>query len=96
MDAVYLVCYDIADPKRLRKVHRATEDRGDRIQYSVYQCMLTPLQLTSLRADLLDLIEPAVDQVLFVHLGPRSGLTYDRIESLGRAYLPPEHRSYVV
>jgi CRISPR-associated protein Cas2 len=96
MEAVYLVCYDIADPKRLRQVHKATEDRGVRLQYSVYQCELTPLQLSVLQADLLELIAPAEDQVLLVHLGPNNGSTYGKIEALGRAYRPPEHRAYVL
>ena len=96
MEAVYLVCYDIADPKRLRKVHRATEDRGPRLQLSVYQCELSGMQLAAFQADLADIIHSAEDQVLFVRLGPRSSLTYGKIESLGRPYEPPEHRSYVV
>lgn len=96
MEAVYLVCYDIADPKRLRRVHKTTEDRGERLQYSVYQCLLTPFQLATFRADLDEVIEPAEDQVLFVRIGPRTDTTYDKIESLGRTYRPPEHRSYVI
>lgn len=58
--------------------------------------MLTPLQLATFRAALHEVIEPDEDQVLFVRLGPRDGTTYDKIQSLGRTYRPPEHRSYVV
>ena len=32
----YLVCYDIADPKRLSKLARALEKRAYRIQYSIF------------------------------------------------------------
>ncbi|MDR0535374.1 MAG: CRISPR-associated endonuclease Cas2, partial [Puniceicoccales bacterium] len=31
----YLVCYDIANPKRLRRVARLLEGFGTRLQYSV-------------------------------------------------------------
>lgn len=96
MEAVFLVCYDIADPKRLRQVHKTTQDRGKRLQLSVYQCMLTPMQLATFRSDLDEVIAPGEDQVLFIRLGPRSPSTYDKIEALGRSYRPPEHRSYVV
>jgi CRISPR-associated protein Cas2 len=96
MEAIFLVCYDIADAKRLRRVHKTTQDRGARLQYSVYQCSLTALQLARFQADLLTEIDPGEDQVLFVRLGPQNGSTYDKIESLGRAYQPPEHRSFVV
>src|SRR5262249_45290349 len=37
----YLVCYDIANPKRLRKVAMTCEDFGRRKQYSVFLCRLT-------------------------------------------------------
>ncbi len=96
MTAVYLVCYDIADPKRLRKVHVATEDRGARLQYSVYQCELSRMQLAVLIADLEDLINHDEDQVLIVHLGPREETTLDRFQALGRPYISPVHRSCVV
>lgn len=32
----YLICYDIADPKRLAKLSRFLEKRAFRIQYSVF------------------------------------------------------------
>jgi len=96
MESLYLVCYDIADAKRLRKVHKVTEDRGKRLQYSVYECTLTPLLLAEFKADLLDLIKASEDQVLFIRLGPRNPTTYEKIESLGRSYEPSEHRSFVV
>lgn len=96
MRAVYLVCYDISDPKRLRKVHKITEDYGLRLQYSVYQCELSRMALIGLKANLGEIINHREDQVLFVRLGPEKDGTFDRIESLGRAYAPPEGRSYVV
>ena len=37
---IYLICYDIADPKRLRKVAKILEGHGIRTQYSVFQCDL--------------------------------------------------------
>jgi CRISPR-associated protein Cas2 len=96
MEAVYLVCYDIAHPKRLRRVHRVTKDYGARLQYSVYECRLTAMQLASFKSDLFDVIDGAKDQVLFVRLGPHASTTYERIEAIGLGFCPPTHRSYVV
>jgi CRISPR-associated protein Cas2 len=96
VQAVYLVCYDIADPKRLRRVHELTLDHGARLQFSVYQCELSRMQLASFKAALAEVIHHTEDQVLFVHLGPREPLTYHRFEYLGRAYVAPQRRSVVV
>jgi len=96
MESVYLVCYDIADPKRLRKVHKATEDHGERVQFSVYQCSLTNMQVAEFKADLRDIIELSEDQVLFIRLGPEKASTYEKIESLGVAYQAPGRQAYVV
>ena len=37
----YLVIYDIADPKRLRRMDRLISGYGYRIQYSVFLCSLS-------------------------------------------------------
>lgn len=96
MQAVYLVCYDICDPKRLRQVHKVTVDHGARLQLSVYECDLTPVQLARLKMELADIIHHREDQVLFIHLGPRSSSTLARIDSLGRPYHPPESKATVL
>ena len=36
----YLVCYDIADPKRLRHIHKVCQGYGEPWQYSVFFCVL--------------------------------------------------------
>ena len=37
----YVVCYDITDPKRWRKVYRLLNGYGRRLQYSIFRCRLT-------------------------------------------------------
>ena len=73
MRTSYLVCYDIADEKRLRKVFKAMRGYGDHLQYSVFECQLTPMDLVRCRADLSAIIHHTEDQVLFVDLGPAEG-----------------------
>mgnify|MGYP001408461485 CR=1 FL=1 len=48
----YLVSYDISHPKRLRRVARAMEGFGVRLQYSVFECALDALRLARCRAEL--------------------------------------------
>ncbi len=89
----WLVCYDIADPKRLRKVATACEDFGLRKQYSVFLCRVSATEIVRLRTRLYDLIDLDADQVLFIPLCARC---VAQIEALGRPTEPPEARDVVV
>lgn len=83
----YIVSYDIADPKRLRKVFRKMRAWGDHLQLSVFECQLRPIDLVRLRADLADIIHHDEDQVLFVDLGPTEGRGDRVITALGKPYV---------
>lgn len=82
----YLVCYDISDDKRLRRVFKIMRDYGDHLQYSVFECALTPRDLVRLKAELTEVIHHSEDQVLFVDLGPAEGRGERVITALGRPY----------
>lgn len=84
----YLVCYDICDDKRLRKVFQVMRGYGDHLQYSVFECQLTAADLARCRADLGMIISHSEDQVLFVHLGPAEGRGERVITALGKPYSP--------
>jgi CRISPR-associated protein Cas2 len=88
----YLVSYDISNPKRLRKVARALEGFGVRLQYSVFECPLDEMRLAKLKVELQGLVNHDEDQVLFVSLGPSAGDATLVIEAMG---LPYEVRSRV-
>ncbi len=82
----YIVSYDICEQKRLRNVHKFVRDFGDRLQYSVFLCSLTELELAELREGLYDRIHHREDQVLFVRLGPATEYTLSQaISSIGQA-----------
>ena len=82
----YLVCYDIADPKRLRRVARLLEGVGVRLQYSVFECPLDELNFERIKADLRKEINSEQDQVLFVSLGPEANDATLIITALGLSY----------
>ncbi|HZT69788.1 MAG TPA: CRISPR-associated endonuclease Cas2 [Terriglobia bacterium] len=83
----YLVCYDISDEKRLHKVFKAMRNYGDHLQYSVFECQLTPTDLARCRNELSQIIHHDEDQVLFVNLGPAEGRGDRVITALGRPYV---------
>ncbi len=82
----YLVCYDISDDKRLRRVFKTMRGWGDHLQFSVFECQLTPTDLVRLRAELNAIIHHLEDQVLFVLLGPAEGRGERVITALGKPY----------
>ena len=48
----HLVCYDIRDPKRWKKVFKKLKGTGDHVQYSIFRVHLTVKQLERLRWEL--------------------------------------------
>ncbi len=68
-----LVSYDVSiedkGQRRLRRVARACQDYGQRVQYSVFECIVDPAQWTILRQRLIDEIDPEKDSLRFYFLG---------------------------
>jgi CRISPR-associated protein Cas2 len=75
-----VVCYDIADARRLRRVARAMGNWGDRVQKSVFECFLSPRQQAQMLAQIRPLIDPARDSVRLYPLCPTCA---DRRDALG-------------
>jgi len=86
MRTSYLVCYDICDDKRLRRVFQTMRGYGDHLQFSIFECQLTATDLAKCRAELAAIINHAEDQVLFVNLGPATSRGDRVITALGKAY----------
>lgn len=63
-----LVSYDICNTKRLQRVAKIMERYGSRVQYSVFECMLTHRQQDDLRAKLEKIIKPKEDSVRIYRL----------------------------
>lgn len=83
----FLVCYDIAEPKRLRKVAKICESYGSRIQFSVFESSLSHPMLAAFKAELDGLINHDDDQVLFVDMGVDDSSTPFSIVYLGLPYI---------
>jgi len=59
----WIVAYDIADPKRLGRVHRYMVKRAIPLQKSVFQTSMSTVQLLKLRQGLSALIDPKADDI---------------------------------
>lgn len=62
-------------------------DYGDHLQYSVFECQLTPADLAECRHALSEIINHADDQILFIELGPTEGRGDRVIAALGQPYV---------
>jgi CRISPR-associated protein Cas2 len=69
-----LVTYDVATTspggaRRLRRVARACQDFGQRVQFSVFEIEASPAQWTKLKAQLEEIIDPEQDSLRYYNLG---------------------------
>lgn len=77
------MAYDIADPKRLRRICTLMQDHGERLQYSVFLCDLTVAELAELESAVMAVMQVWEDSVVRIDLGPLHASAPVRI--LGRA-----------
>ena len=94
MRTTYLVCYDIADDKRLRRVFKVCKNYGDHLQFSFFECDLNPAEKANLDQELETVINHAEDQVIFVSLGPAEGRGDRVVTALGLPYTKFEAPCY--
>ncbi len=69
-----LITYDVctetlAGKKRLRKVAKACQNYGQRVQDSVFECIIDTARLKQLQANLGEIIDKDVDSLRFYYLG---------------------------
>ncbi len=87
-----VVAYDVrtedkVGQRRLRRVAKLCQNFGQRVQFSVFECLVDPAQWANLKAKLLSEIDPKADSLRFYFLGAN---WQNRIEHIGakQAYDP--------
>lgn len=81
-----LITYDVdtisrTGEKRLRRVSKECVNFGQRVQNSVFECLLTEAQLVGLKAKLLSIIDKSSDSIRFYYLGNN---WQRKIETIGK------------
>ena len=89
-----LITYDVntstmAGENRLRKVAKECVNYGQRVQNSVFECLITEAQFVGLKAILQDTINDTTDSIRFYFLGNN---WQRRVEKIGKetSYDPTE------
>jgi CRISPR-associated protein Cas2 len=80
-----LITYDVktetvAGKSRLRRVSKKCKDYGQRVQNSVFECVIDTAQLTQLKNSLQKIIDPEADSLRFYYLGDK---WKSRVEHIG-------------
>lgn len=79
----WLVCYDITDPGRLRRVHRQLVREGASVQYSAFVVVATDADVVRLLDEIDRLIDPAKDDIRAYHVP-----AHCRVWTIGTQVLP--------
>ena len=85
MRRCYLVCYDICDDKRLRQVFKIMKGFGEHWQYSIFFCILKPIDRVRMQGDLEDVMNLKQDQVLIIDLGENQAAALAATTVVGQA-----------
>ena len=95
MRRCYLVCYDIRDPKRLRRVHKVLKGYGEAWQFSVYFCVLKDIDRVRLQTDLEEQMNQKEEQAMILDLGPNEKEAREAATVIGQP-LPEQDSGIVV
>lgn len=64
----WVVAYDVTNNRRRSRIVKVIEKFGVRVNYSVFECMLTDGQLKKLQGKISKLMLPSKDKVIFYPL----------------------------
>lgn len=79
----YLIMYDIADPKRLRKVHQLCKKYGLPQQYSVFEARLTQRKFITFLREATQIIHQVEDQLVCI---PICETCRSQVHALGKSW----------
>lgn len=89
-----LITYDVntethEGQKRLRRIAKACVNMGQRVQNSVFECLLNAAELVALKYELLEIMDSEQDSLRFYYLGDKY---QTKIECYGirQGYKPEE------
>ncbi len=93
-----LVSYDVSTIKsdgqrRLRRVAKACQDYGQRVQYSVFECLVDPAQWVLLKERLINEIDEEKDSLRFYYLGSK---WHRKVEQVGLKKAPDQEGPLIV
>ncbi len=94
-ERLYVVTYDISEPKRWRRIFKLMHGYGEWLQLSVFQCRLSRRRHAELIAMLDEMIHHEDDHVVLLDLGLADQVR-PHVVSLGKDFKAVEREPVVV
>ena len=85
MRRAYLVCYDVREARRLRRVHKTLKGFGESWQYSVFFCCLRSIDRVRMQTALEAELNLKEDQCLILDLGGDETMAREAAVTLGES-----------
>ena len=92
---LYIISYDIRDPKRWKKIYKTLKGFGEWLQLSVFQCRLNKIAALRLEAAIRDIMDQREDHVLIIDIGPAENVQ-PKVHSIGKLFEPIQRRSLII
>lgn len=89
----YIITYDIPDDRRRKKIADLLEGYGSRVQYSVFECILSRVKFNELKKRLGKIFKSGEDSIRFY---PLSSHTFSQVEIWGEPPLTAPPTSTIV
>lgn len=96
MRRCYLVCYDIRNPKRLRRIFKIMKGYGEHWQFSVFFCTLKDIDRVRLQSDLESEMNLKEDQVLIIDMGSNEDSAREAAVVIGQSLEMQDERIIVI
>jgi CRISPR-associated protein Cas2 len=94
-ERLFIVTYDISDPKRWRRVFKAMQGFGDWLQLSVFQCRLSRRRRQELETRLRGLVKAGEDHILLIDVGSAEKVEV-AVASIGKTIAKVERHATVI
>ena len=96
MRNMYIVSYDISDPKRLKRVFNLMKGYGEHLQLSVFLCELSLKEKAILIWKLDEIINHNDDNIMIGRIGNSEGDILKRLEFIGIHKIISDRRAVIV
>ena len=91
VEHTYVVIYDIAKPKRWRRIYKTMKAYGEWLQLSVFQCRLSSMKREELLIEINEELSLREDSFMIMDLGPADTVEI-KVETLGKHEFRPVKR----